>query len=195
MCVTWMSEIKSQHLPQSVGLIRHFVVERGLPSGWPSCHDLILWREEYETSPVIPCPVSLGSTPWERCYSSPSPRALETAHTIWHSAPQVCDHLREADFIPFATGSLRLPLAVWEWMIRLAWATGHASQRAARTDMMERVQKFVCLLSESRTQHVLVVSHTGTMLHLRRALHKLGYRVPHFVRPRHGQLYLCTLPR
>src|SRR5688500_2628572 len=115
-----------------VGLVRHFEVVRGMPAGWLSAADIHAWQTEYDTSAIIPRPVSLGETRWERWVSSDVKRARETAHTIATGPWEVVPELREPQVSVLRTGTLRLPFPVWRWIFRWMWMTSHRSQQATR---------------------------------------------------------------
>lgn len=97
--------------------------------------------------------------------------------------------LREVETLPFATGRLRLPLRVWRWLFRLAWLTGHKSQRPARDDLHRRVGAMADLL-EAQPMHTLIVSHAGMMHFLRKELLRRGFQGPNFRVAEHGKLYV-----
>ena len=97
--------------------------------------------------------------------------------------------MREAETLPFATGRLRLPLWGWRWVFRLAWLTGHKSQRPARDDLHRRVRALTDLL-EAEPVDTLVVSHAGLMHYLRKELLRRGFQGPGFGLAEHGRLYV-----
>lgn len=172
-----------------IGLVRHFRVEQAVPQGWKTAGELQAWRERYDCAPISPASVDLGPTRWARCICSDAPRALKTAEVI-HSGPvEVTPLLREFDFAEFRTGSLRLPVGAWKWVLRLAWTSGHGSQRAARDDFRQRVQAMAQML-DAETEPLLVVSHGGMMMHLARELIRRGFAGPKLGVADHAKLYL-----
>jgi broad specificity phosphatase PhoE len=86
---------------------------------------------------------------------------------------------------------LRLPVTVWVWMVRLAWFTGHRSQRASRDEFLQRVGAVADLLEQS-TVDTLVVSHAGMMTYLSAELRRRGFRGPRLRLPKHAILHLYT---
>jgi broad specificity phosphatase PhoE len=172
-----------------IGLIRHFPVEQPLPSGWKTTAELEIWRQQYDTSPVILGQVDLGSTHWAQCISSDMERAVATAKTVFCRAIEKTALLREANFAQFHTGNLRLPVWLWFWIFRLSWATGHQSQRACRDDFRQRVIASANML-EGRTSHTLAVSHAGMMLFLSAELRQRGFCGPKLGIAKHATLYI-----
>jgi broad specificity phosphatase PhoE len=102
---------------------------------------------------------------------------------------EVTPLLREFDFAQFRTGNLRLPLGAWQWVLRLAWMSGHGSQRAARDDFVQRVQAVAQML-DAETEPLLVVSHGGMMMHLAAELIRRGFAGPKLGVAEHAKLYL-----
>ena len=157
-----------------IGLIRHFPVEQQFPSGWKTSAELLLWREQYEASPVILGQADLGSFEWTQCISSDIERAVATAKAVFRGPFEQTPLLREPDFAQFGTGDLRLPVWIWRWILLLSWAAGHSSQRACRDEFRRRVAAMADLL-EGTTGDVLVVSHGGMMTFLSAELRRRGF--------------------
>jgi hypothetical protein len=101
--------------------------------------------------------------------------------------------LREPDVHEFHTANLRLPATAWTWLLRLAWLSGHRSQRAARDAFMLRVGEVTSMLVAA-TEDTLVVSHAGVMMFLQKQLRAAGFVGPRFRVPAHGQLYVFERP-
>lgn len=172
-----------------LGLLRHFPVQQPFPNGWRTSDELQRWRVAYEASPVVLGSVDLRGHHWARCLSSDLKRAAATARTVFHGDIELSPLLREADFAPFDTGNLRLPVWLWHWVLRFTWATGHRSQRACRDQFQKRVSEVVELLL-SRGEETLVVSHAGMMIYLSAELRRRGFRGPNLRMPKHATLYL-----
>jgi broad specificity phosphatase PhoE len=173
-----------------VGLIRHFEVVRGMPTGWLSAADIQVWQTEYDTAAVIQKPVSLGEAVWERWMSSDVKRARETAQAIgpgpWEELPE----LREPQISVLRTGTLRLPFPVWRWIFRWMWMTSHRSQKAIKEELLRNVTYVAKEILAPDRRNTLVVSHAGVMMFLHRELLKQGFAGPRFKVAEHGRLYL-----
>ena len=172
-----------------VGLVRHFPVKEPLLSGWRTAAQLMEWRAAYESSPVMPGSVDTGAVPWRRCLSSDLARAAATAQAAWEGDIHYTPLLREAEFDAFRTGPLRLHTGLWKWVFRLAWMTGHRSQRARRDDFRRRVAGAADLI-ESLPEDTLVVSHAGMMIYLSAELRRRGFTGARLRMPQHDRLYL-----
>lgn len=172
-----------------IGLLRHFPVELPFPSGWRTSSDLRRWLEEYDVSPVLPVKTDLGELPWARCLSSDMARAFSTARAVFAGSIESTCLLREPDFVPFRTAGLRLPVGMWLWIVRLAWMTGHRSQRVCRDDFRRRVLAVADRLA-SETLPTLVVSHAGMMAYLSAELLRRGFVGPKLRMAKHATLYL-----
>ena len=179
--------------PVHVGLIRHFPVRQDFPRGWRTAEELRRWYESYDLADITPTDFDLGGIAWKVCLTSDLPRAHRTAERIFSGPLERTPLLREARFAPFATGGLRLPVAVWKGLLRLTWMTGHRSQRACRDDMRERVLRVADRLTAAN-RDTLVVSHAGTMVFLSRELRHRGFSGPRFQVAVHAKVYLFSRP-
>ncbi len=171
-----------------IGLARHFPVTEPWPRGWRTCAELQAWRHRYDSAAVDPLPVADETPRWARCYSSDLPRAATTARALFGGTVTLLPALREAEFATFRTGGLRLPMWAWRNLIRLAWMCGHGSQKKTRDDFFSRVRS-VADLVESQTQDLLLVSHAGMMLFLRKELLRRGFRGPRIGIADHARVY------
>jgi broad specificity phosphatase PhoE len=172
-----------------IGLIRHFPVTEDWPSGWRTSADLEAWRERYDLAEAIVGEFDVGNVPWAACLSSDLPRAMETASAVFHGPIESTPLLREVELTPFQTGRLRLPIPVWKWLFRLAWMTGHKSQRACRDDFRRRVTASADRL-QTREHDTLVVSHAGMMAYLSRELRRRGFAGPKLRVAKHATIYV-----
>ena len=175
-----------------IGLVRHFPVTEAWPSGWLTSDELQQWRTRYDAAEPIVGPIDVGSD-WQRCFSSDLKRAFATAQAAYAGAIVQTPLLREVETLPIASGRMRMPLAAWRWVFRLAWLTGHSSQRPARDDLHRRVRAMAGLL-EAEAVDTLVVSHAGMMIFLRKELLHRGFQGPDFRLAEHGRLYLFSKP-
>lgn len=171
-----------------IGLIRHFPVDQQLPTGWKTAADLIDWRERYDLAAAIACEADLGAGGWQSCLASDLPRTMFTAQTIFAGELESCALLREHQFAQFGTGNLRLPVWVWQWVVRLSWLTGHRSQRACRDEFRQRVLAAADRLC-AQVGDTLVVSHAGMMAYLSAELRRRGFTGPKLYIPKHATVY------
>jgi len=172
-----------------IGLLRHFPVERNLPQGWPTAAELQLWRESYDTSGTLVGKFDSGGVHWEACLSSDLSRAMITARSVFNGNVESTPLLREAEFDPFQTGSVRLPVWGWRWLLRFAWMTGHQSQRAKRDEFRQRVLAIADRLSGVE-RDTLVVSHAGVMAYLSAELRRRGFVGPKLRIAQHARAYI-----
>jgi len=172
-----------------IGLVRHFPVEEPWPRGWLSSADLQHWRGRYDASEPIVGPIDVSAIAWQRCLSSDLKRARVTAQTAYAGTIAQTPLLREADVPALPTGKLRLPVWGWRMLLRLAWFTGHKSQRAARDEFHRRIKAIADLL-EQESVDTLVVSHAGVMFFLRKELLRRGFSGPKFGLAETARLYV-----
>jgi broad specificity phosphatase PhoE len=176
-----------------IGLVRHFPVTEAWPDGWLTSDDLQQWRRRYDAAEPIVESVDVGAVTWQRCFSSDLKRAHITAQAAYAGNIVTTPLLREAEFLPFATGSFRMPVWGWRTLLRLAWLTGHKSQRPVRNEFQSRIRKMADLL-EAEPDDTLVVSHAGVMFFLRKELLRRGFQGPRFRLAEHARLYLFQRP-
>ncbi|MDN4524982.1 hypothetical protein [Fictibacillus fluitans] len=84
-----------------IGLMRHFKVTEGYPSGLFSSRDLMKWVDEYDASEVEESEVDLGGVDWKWCYSSDLSRAEITARRAFKGEITFLEELREIRLSPF----------------------------------------------------------------------------------------------
>ena len=172
-----------------IGLLRHFPVEQKLPTGWKTAADLQAWRERYDMAETSVGEFDLGGIAWHACISSDLPRACMTASAVFRGEVKRTALLREPEFARFKTGSLRLPVWVWQWLLRLTWMMGHESQRACRDEFRRRVLAVADRLS-ALDQDTLVVSHAGMMAYLSAELRRRGFAGPKLRIAEHARAYI-----
>lgn len=172
-----------------IGLIRHFPVEEPLPSGWMTAADLQRWRARYDHAATSVGPYELGGIAWQACIASDLPRTRITAGAVFGGPVEYTPLLREAEFAEFTTGSLRLPVWIWKQVMRVAWMTGHRSQRSARDEFRRRVSAAADLLCAAK-EDLLVVSHAGMMAYLGAELLRRGFSGPRLRVARHAVAYV-----
>jgi broad specificity phosphatase PhoE len=172
-----------------IGLIRHFKVTRGYPNKLVTSDELMNWVKEYDKSDVEENEVDLGSVRWKHCFSSDLPRARTTAEKCFEGKIIYIEELREVALSPLFRVNIRLPLMFHLFFIRVAWIFNHRSQPEKRKDVLSRINKALDLALYSG-EDVLIVSHGGVMMYMRKELLKRGFRGPKFRRPENGLLYL-----
>lgn len=176
-----------------IGLIRHFEVLHPLPKEWVSAGQLEAWQQNYDQAEIRKAAFHTADVDWKQCLSSDLPRARSTARAVFAGDIQETELLRELTFSAFKTGNLRLPVSVWKVLVRLAWMTGHASQRTSRDEFLSRVQKMSDLLCTFR-EDTLVVAHAGMMLYLSRELCRRGFVGPRLRIADHAVTYVYFKP-
>lgn len=172
-----------------IGLLRHFPVTEPWPRGWLTADDLLRWQARYDAAEPVVGPIHVTGIAWARCFSSDLKRAAATAQVAWSGQIVFTPLLREFQLAPFDTGSLRLPVLIWRMLLRLAWFTGHKSQRSARDDFHRRIKASADLL-EQESVNTLVVSHAGVMFFLRKELLRRGFSGPRFGLAETARLYV-----
>lgn len=131
----------------------------------------------------------LGGIDWRVCLASDLTRASLTAGAVFRGEVEHTALLREAHYSTFRTGRLRLPVVVWKWLLRLAWMSGHRSQRACRDEFQGRVRAVadrLCALEED----TLVVSHAGMIAYLSAELCRRGFAGPKPRMAEHARAYV-----
>jgi broad specificity phosphatase PhoE len=176
-----------------IGLLRHFPVAEGLPTGWHTGTGLQAWRRRYDAAAPLLGAFDLGGIAWQHCIASDLPRALLTARAVYAGEVEPTPLLREAEFAEFATGGLRLPTFAWRWLLRLSWFLGSRSQRACRDDFRRRVLAVADRLSAA-DRDTLVVSHAGMMAFLSAELRRRGFLGPRLRIAEHARVYVYVPP-
>jgi broad specificity phosphatase PhoE len=172
-----------------IGLIRHFPVRLKLPTGWRTEAELQAWIDEYDLAETDPIAADLGGIAWQACICSDLPRAHFTATTLFSGPVERTALLREARFALFGTGNLRLPIWLWEGVLRITWLGGHGSQRPSRDAFRQRIRAAADRIS-ALEMDTLIVSHAGTMAYLSKELRARGFAGPKLRLARHAAVYL-----
>lgn len=171
-----------------VGLVRHFKVTHGYPKKYITAEELVKWEKEYNESNVEEKEIELSQVKWEKCFSSDLPRARITAERCFDGIIIYLEELREVALSPFFQKKIRLPLFIHILFIRFAWLVNHKSQLEKKSEVLTRVNKAMDLALQSG-ENVLIISHGGIMMYMRKELKKRGFRGPKFRRPKNGVLY------
>jgi broad specificity phosphatase PhoE len=174
-----------------IGLMRHFKVTRGYPSGLFSSHDLMNWVDEYNASEVEESEVDLGGVDWKICYSSTLPRAEITARRAFKGEITFLEELREIRLSPFFRSNIKLPLPVHLMFIRLAWLMKHPSQNPGKQEVFQQISRTADRITQSKDDDVLIVCHGGIMMFMSKELLKRGFKGPKLGRHiEHGNVYV-----
>jgi broad specificity phosphatase PhoE len=99
------------------------------------------------------------------------------------------EDLREIRLAPLFAPKMKLPLFMHLFFIRLAWYFNHRSQPESRTAVQERIRRSLDSILNSE-EDVLIVSHGGIMMFMRKELMKLGFTGPKFGTPKNGEVYV-----
>jgi broad specificity phosphatase PhoE len=151
------------------------------------------WRERYDMAATSVGEFDLGGVAWRACISSDLPRACITASAVFGGEVERTALLREPQFAQFKTGNLRLPVWVWQWLLRLSWMIGHESQRPCRDEFRRRVIAVADRLS-ALPEDTLVVSHAGMMAYLSVELRRRGFAGPKLSIARYATAYIYEKP-
>ncbi|WP_078379970.1 histidine phosphatase family protein [Sutcliffiella halmapala] len=172
-----------------VGLIRHFKVTRGYPNASVTSDELLKWIEEYDVSEVEENELDLGNVDWKRCYSSDLPRAVTTAKKAFQGDITYLKELREITLAPVFPATKKLPLKLHLLSIRLAWLFNHKSQPVSKAELRAQISTTLDTILQEK-ENVLIVSHGGVMMLLRKELLRRGFRGPDFKIANNGELYI-----
>ena len=154
-----------------------------------SADDLHTWLYNYDRAEVVLGDFDLGGIDWKTCIASDMNRASATARHVYGGEIEYTPLLREPLLGQFRTGNLHLPAWVWRQVLRVAWLTGHRSQRECRDDFRRRVLAMADRLTAEQ-QDTLVVSHAGMMLYLSRELRRRGFAGPKLRIAQHAVVYI-----
>ena len=173
-----------------IGIVRHFKVLMEYPTGRLAADDVMAWFKAYDEAEVQPVDTDLGGINWTRCFASDLPRAVKTAQSIYTGEITYTDKLREIAIHPIWQTSWRLPIWLWVVSYRIAWFTGHKSQKATKLQVKRRVAEIVDTVVHDSEQDTLIVCHAMLMVYLRKELIKRGFRGPRFGEAENGKLYV-----
>lgn len=171
-----------------IGLVRHFRVDlarRRLMSSKEYNEHVY----NYDKAGVIPNEVVIDKE-WDKCYCSTLPRAVTTAHTIYHGEISATEALVEIPTAAHFNINIKLPYYVWTIISRVAWIRNHVSQPEGRRATLIRLNQLVDKVLVEKDKNILIVSHAGTMYELQRILRTRGFRGERFLKPRNGKLYV-----
>lgn len=170
-----------------IGLIRHFKVKIKSPGRFLlSADEMIAWFDEYATAEIMHAAVDLKGVDWQHCFSSPLPRALQTANAIFPGEIVCADILQELNVLPMLHKKLRLPAVIWGIVI----LTKSTSNNAVTRQFRQNISAFVDQILANHDRPLLVVSHGFVMMYLQKELLKRGFKGDKFRLPENGKVYL-----
>lgn len=170
-----------------IGLIRHFKVKIKSPGKFLlSADEMTDWFDEYAAAEIIHAAVDMRDEDWQHCFSSPLPRAMETACAIFPGEIVSADVLQELNVLPMLNKKLRLPAAIWGISILIKSTSGNAVTR----QFSKNLSAFVDQLLDGYNQPLLVVSHGFVMMYLQKELLRRGFSGERFRLPENGKVYL-----
>jgi broad specificity phosphatase PhoE len=174
-----------------IALVRHFKVKRGYPQkAFITPAELDQWIIEYDESDIEEQRVDLGSIQWQLCYSSDMTRALKTAEGIFQGKINVSKDLREIKPFWRINKNWRLPFILYPLIGRIAWLLKLPSQGEGRDQVKGRAERIIDEVLSQKAENILIVSHGGIMMFLKKELLKRGFRGPGFSVAEHGRLYI-----
>jgi broad specificity phosphatase PhoE len=170
-----------------IGLIRHFRVDLAYPKKWfVSKTELVEWFDAYANAKILPDELDLAGIHWKHCYSSPLPRALDTARHIYQGEIQLSQELAELNILPHVNPGIRLPIMLWAIIMKIKSTRSNEATERFKTTL----KVFMDELLEKKEDDVLIVSHGFVLMALRKELLKRGFTDHSFSVPEHGKVYM-----
>ncbi len=170
-----------------IGLVRHFKVKHAYPSRMFVGHEeLTKWFGHYDLADIEHQVVDLCGVTWDKCYSSPMPRALKTAESIFNGDIIKVDELQELNTLPLLNKRLKLPLILWAIIIR----NKSLSSNLVTDEFTHKLKAFVDALLTEENKNLLICSHGFVMMFLYKELIKRGFKGDKFNTPVNGRIYL-----
>ena len=170
-----------------IGLVRHFKVKHKAPKKiLLTASEVIEWFSGYDLADVEHQAVDLKNVNWERCLSSPLPRALTTAKTIFDGEIETINELRELAVFNLLNNNLKLPFIIWAILIRIKSSSENDTLKKFRNTIKAFVDE---LLLQEETQ-TLIVSHGFVMIYLQKELKTRGFKGKGFSNPTNAKVYI-----
>ncbi|WP_312887220.1 histidine phosphatase family protein [Clostridium lacusfryxellense] len=132
----------------------------------------------------------MGTTKWDKCFSSDISRAVNTSTSIFKGEIIKTHLLREVPISPVFNTNLKLPYIFWCISGRLAWLFHSKSQIENKKDTQKRVNEFLDSINDASNNNILIVSHGFFMNTLQKELNRRDVTGQDVKRPRNGTLYL-----
>ncbi|QNG58451.1 histidine phosphatase family protein [Bacillus sp. PAMC26568] len=172
-----------------IGLIRHFKVKNKPPRKWMTPTELDQWFSDYDTSD-IEIGITEPCSEWDICYSSDIFRAEKTAQSIYKGEIITAEELREIPAYSLFHEKIRLPYFLWMVTVRIAWLFNHKSQLESKINANKRAEAIIDVILSKQNRNILIVSHGGFILFIKRVLLKRGFKGPGIMSPINGKMYV-----
>lgn len=170
-----------------IGLVRHFKVKHKAPEKiLLTASEVIEWFSGYDLADVEHQAVDLKNVNWERCFSSPLPRAMTTAKSIFDGEIEIVNELKELAVSPLLNSNLNLPFIVWAILIRIKSSSENDTLKRFRNT----IKTFVDELLLQEEKQTLVVSHGFVMIYLQKELKSRGFNGKSFGSPANAKVYI-----
>lgn len=171
-----------------IGLVRHFKVKHKAPEKiLLTASEVIEWFSRYDLADVEHQAVDLKNVNWERCFSSPLPRAMATAKSIFDGEIEIVNELKELAVFPLLNSNLKLPFIVWAILIRIKSSSENDN---TLNKFRHTIKTFFDELLLQEEKQTLVVSHGFVMMYLQKELKKRGFKGKSFGSPTNAKVYI-----
>jgi len=177
-----------------IGLLRHFKTTHRFLT-WCNSEEYNQEYGKYEESHIAPIDSTDFSKDFTLCYASTAPRALESASLVYKKDIISTPQLMEVPLQALFNSPLRLPIKLWHFINRTAWAFNIKKLPETRMQTARRALRFLSGLldlskkEENKSKKILLVTHGFFMVTLQEELRKIGFKGKGFLRPEHGELY------
>ncbi|MFP3393327.1 histidine phosphatase family protein [Brevibacillus sp. SIMBA_040] len=172
-----------------IGLIRHYKVKHEYPTGTPiNADELNEWFRRYDEAEIERGYTDLQGFEWNECFTSDLPRAVKTAEIIYKGSIRKMAELQEVP-PPRFTMSVKLPFFAWAILIRSSMFFNKQTRQAVR-QAKSRVNEVLDKAVSLEKENVLIVSHAGLMMFMRKELIRRGFKGPTFRHAENGKLYI-----
>ncbi len=182
------------NLPEQIALCRHYPYDYS--SDWvfmssEKYNQWIDWGEKEK--PFI---INKRNEKFEICYTSPLPRALETAKQISPENIRILKELREIPFRKFHIPILKLPKIFWQFLSRLFWFLNIKKNtpetiKETKKRAEHAVKKIIG--SSGKSKKILIISHGFFLNFIEKELRKMNYTGNMPTTPEYGKLYTYKL--
>ncbi len=171
-----------------IGLVRHFKVNKPFPEKkLLSKSEVIKWFAEYDSTVNIEYKkVGLSDIKWQRCYSSPMVRAVNTANHIYNGQITEVTELKELGILHRLSDRLKLPFIIWGLIVRVK----SFSSNKDTNEFKSRIGDFIDNVIANDERDVLIVSHWFVMRVIQKELIKRGLSGDSFKSNDYGTLYV-----
>jgi broad specificity phosphatase PhoE len=171
-----------------IGLVRHFKVNQPFPEKkLLSKSEVIKWFIEYDNTLNIEYKkVDLSDINWQRCYTSPMIRAVNTAKHIYPGQIEEITALKELDILHRLSDRLKLPFILWGIIVRIKSFSSNKDTDEFKSGIIDFLDNVIA----NNQSDVLIVSHWFVMRTIRKELIKRGLSGNNFKSHDYGTLYV-----